>query len=117
MLGSRMRIHLAMLENYELEIKGVLEGKLDSEVDACALNSPNPDLVISQCLRKADSVPVRTSIGFGTHNLNVELTTFPPTKSELSPCMPKSIQALGLNLSVVIEHTPKRLIRSGCLRS
>jgi hypothetical protein len=47
MLGSRMRIHLAMLENYELEIKGLLEGKLDSEVDACALKSPNPDLAIS----------------------------------------------------------------------
>jgi len=117
MLGSRMRIHLAMLENYELEIKGALEGKLDSEVDACALNSPNPDLEISQCLRRADSVPVRTSIGFGTPTSNIELTTFPHTKSEISPCMPKCIQALGLDLSVVIDYTPKQLIRSGCLRS
>ena len=116
MLSSRMRIHLAMLENYQLEIKGVLEGKLDSEVDAFALNSPNPDLEISLFLRRADSVLVRTSIGFGTPNLNIELTTFPHTKSELSPCLPKCIQALGLDLSVVIDHTPKQLIRSGCLR-
>jgi len=76
-----MRIHLAMLENYELEIKGVLEGKLDSEVDACALNSANPDLKISQCLRRAGSVPVRTSIGFGAPTLNIELATFPPLKA------------------------------------
>ena len=47
-----MRIHLAMLENYLLEIKGVLEGKLDSEVDACAPNSPNPDLEICLCLSR-----------------------------------------------------------------
>ena len=86
-----MRIHLAMLENYLLEIKGVLEGKLDSEVDACAPNSPNPDLEMSQCLRRADSVPVQTSIGFGTPTLNIELRTFPYAQSELSPCMPKCI--------------------------
>ena len=87
-----MRIHLSMLENYQLEIKGVLEGKLDSEVDACALNSPNPDLEVSQCLRRANSVPVRSSIGSSTSNLNTELKTFPHTSSELSPCMLKCIQ-------------------------
>ncbi|KAJ1474028.1 hypothetical protein T484DRAFT_3292848, partial [Baffinella frigidus] len=31
MLGSRRGLHVAMLENYELEIKGELEGRLDSE--------------------------------------------------------------------------------------
>ncbi|KAJ1481748.1 ankyrin repeat-containing domain protein, partial [Baffinella frigidus] len=31
MLGSRRGLHVAMLENYEQEIKGELEGKLDSE--------------------------------------------------------------------------------------
>ena len=112
-----MRIHLAMLQNYELEIKGVLDRKLDSEVDACALNSPNPYLEISQCLRRADSVPVRTSIGFGTSNLNTELKTCPHTSSELSPCMLKCIQAPGLNLSVVLDRTLNQLIRSGCLRN
>ena len=38
MLGSRRRLHVAMLENYALEIKGRLEAKLDSEVDARALD-------------------------------------------------------------------------------
>jgi len=32
MLGSRMRLHVAMLENYELEIKADLEGRMDSKV-------------------------------------------------------------------------------------
>jgi hypothetical protein len=39
MLGSRMRLHVSMLENYELEIKGELQGKLDSEVNARAMDS------------------------------------------------------------------------------
>ena len=39
MLGARMRLHVAMLENYELEIRGELEARLDSEVDARALDA------------------------------------------------------------------------------
>jgi hypothetical protein len=39
MLGSRRGLHVAMLENYELEIKGELEGRLDSEVDARTVDS------------------------------------------------------------------------------
>jgi hypothetical protein len=39
MLGSRRGLHVAMLENYELEIKGELEGKLDSEVNARTVDS------------------------------------------------------------------------------
>jgi hypothetical protein len=39
MLGARKRLHVAMLENYELEIKGELQGRLGSEVDARALDA------------------------------------------------------------------------------
>ena len=39
MLGSRKRLHVAMLENYALEIKGELEAWLDSEVHARTLDS------------------------------------------------------------------------------
>ena len=39
MLGLRRQLHVAMLENYAMEIKGVLEGKLDSEVNARTLDS------------------------------------------------------------------------------
>jgi len=38
-MGARMRLHIAMLENYELEIKGELEGRLDSQVNARTLDS------------------------------------------------------------------------------
>jgi len=72
---------------------------------ACALNSPIPNVEGRQWLGRADSVPVRTSIGFGAPDLYIELTTFPHNRSDLSPCMPKCIQALGLDLSAVIEHT------------
>ena len=39
LLGSRMRLHVATLENYQLEIKGELEAKLYSEVDALCLET------------------------------------------------------------------------------
>jgi hypothetical protein len=39
MLDSRRRLHVAMLENYDLEIKGELEGKLDSKVNARTVDS------------------------------------------------------------------------------
>ena len=38
MLGSRRGLHLAMLENYALEIQGELQARLDSQVDARALD-------------------------------------------------------------------------------
>jgi hypothetical protein len=37
-LESRRGLHVAMLDNYALEIKGELEARLDSEVDARALD-------------------------------------------------------------------------------
>ena len=37
-LGSRRGLHVAMLQNYALEIKGGLEAMLDSEVDARAMD-------------------------------------------------------------------------------
>ena len=38
MLGKRRQLHVAMLDNYALEIEGELEGKLDSKVGARALD-------------------------------------------------------------------------------
>ena len=38
MLGSRRGLHVAMLENYALEIQGELQARLDSQVDARALD-------------------------------------------------------------------------------
>ena len=56
MLGSRRLLHVAMLENYQLEIKGELEAKLDTEVDSRVLNS------LPLCgLSIAGSVPGRES--------------------------------------------------------
>jgi len=39
MLGSRKRLHVAMLDNYQLEIKGILEATKNSKVDACTPRS------------------------------------------------------------------------------
>jgi len=39
MLDSRRRLHVAMLENYDLEIQGALQGKLDSKVNARTVDS------------------------------------------------------------------------------
>ena len=38
MLGKRRQLHLALIENYALEIERELAGKLDSEVGARALD-------------------------------------------------------------------------------
>ena len=35
----RRGLHVAMLENYNLEIQGALQGKLDSKVDARTVDS------------------------------------------------------------------------------
>ena len=39
MLDLRRGLHVAMLENYALEIQGALQGKLDSKVNARTVDS------------------------------------------------------------------------------